>query len=481
MTPDIPVFTPYPHQQEDLAVMGKGCRRAVWVWHRRAGKDLASFLGWMIPEAFRVTGTYFYVFPTYAQGKKIIWDSIDSSGIPILHYIGGYLGLPWKEARHLIQLNETELQITLPAVQGGSQGSIIQLIGTDNMDRVVGTNPRGLIFSEYALQKPQVWYYMSPILEANGGWAMFVYTPRGRNHGYKLFSDAKKLPGWHVSRRTIQDTCKHDGSPIITMDQIDKLRAEGHDEDILQQEYFVSFAGAQAGSFYSTQMNVARAEGRIRPNLYDPNLPVDTFWDIGQSDSTVIGFRQTAYGERRWIDCYVNNKQGLDHYASYLSERARERHYRYRHHYFPHDMKVKEFTTGEARIEAARRLGIRPCSTIPKRPLFEGIDAVRRAMPKYWFDSRYCAELVEQLPLYHKKWDKEGKVFSDQPDHDESSHFADMVRGEAIIGDRYFRDEVELPKAATIDFDPFTYSTKIVKREGQLRHGKDLSGFDPFS
>ena len=467
----IPIYKPYPHQLDLLSALGQGCKRAVAVWHRRAGKDLTAFLGWMVPEACRVTGTYFYIFPTYSQGKKIIWDSIDSQETPILHYVPGFLGMDWKAAQDVMSFNETELQIKFPALRGGSTGSIIQIIGTDNLDRVVGTNPRGVIFSEYALQKPQVWSYLRPILEANGGWAVFVYTPRGDNHAYKLYREASKSPNWYVSLKTILDTKKHDGSPIITLDQVERMREEGEDEDIIQQEYFCSFSGAQSGSFYSHLVHKAREQGRVRAGLYDPNLPVDTFWDIGQSDSTVIGFRQTAYGERRWIDCHINKREGLDYYAFVLNEKAREYRYRYRHHYFPHDMNVKEFTTGEARIEAALRLGIRPASTVPKRPLYEGIDAVRRAFPKYWFDSEKCADLVTALTMYHKKWDKEGVVMSDQPAHDENSHYADMVRYEAVIGDRFHREE-ERGQAALASFDPYTYH--------EVHSGWDaLSDFEP--
>ena len=456
----IPKFNPYPYQRDDLAIMGEGKRRAVWVWHRRAGKDMTSFLGWMVPEALRVTATYFYIFPTYAQGKKIIWDGIDNAGVAILDYIGGMLGMTPEQGRKVIQFNETELQITLPPVGGGSQGSIIQLIGTDNMDRVVGTNPKGVILSEYALQKPQVWSYLRPILEANGGWALFVYTPRGLNHAHKLYTEACKSDAWYASKRTILDTTKHDGSPIISLAQIEQMRDEGESEDIIQQEYFCSFSGAQAGAYYSHLVTKALEQGRVRSGLYDPNLPVDTFWDIGSSDQTVIGFRQTAYGERRWINCIANNREGLDYYASILTELARTKGYRYRHHYFPHDMKVVEFSTNESRIAAASRLGIRPCSVVPKRPFYEGVDAVRRAFPKYWFDKDDCADLVTYLTEYHKKWNKEGAVFSDQPDHDTSSHYADMVRYEAITGPRFSNND-QLPSSATVTFDPYSYHEDI--------------------
>jgi len=464
------MFKPYPHQVEFLQAMGSGKKRACNVWHRRAGKDLAAFLGWMVPEAYRKTGTYYYFFPTYAQGKKIIWDAIDSDGIKITHHIPY-----WQKC----QFNETELQITLPPVAGGSNGSIIQLIGTDKLDSIVGTNPVGCIFSEYSLQNPQAWSYIRPILEANGGWGIFVFTPRGNNWGFKLYKEACTSKDWYVSVKTINQTSKHDGSPIITMDQIQNMRAEGEDEDIIQQEYFCSFSGAQSGSYYSSYVVKAQETGRVRPNLYDPNLPVDTFWDIGNGDSTVIGFRQVAYNERRWVDCYAHSRQDLPEFARVLSELSRTRGFRYRHHYFPHDMKVTEFTTNESRIAAARRLGIRPCSIVAKRPLMEGIDAVRRAFPRYWFDADHCADLVNSLTFYHKKWNKEGRVFTDVPDHDEHSHFADMIRYEAIQGGVMTQDEyIVRPHSAITEFDPVSYRAEPTRTRGQW--SMPIIGADPF-
>ena len=464
-------FKPYPHQIELLRAMGSGKKRACCVWHRRAGKDLTAFLGWMVPEAYRKTGTYYYFFPTYAQGKKIIWDAIDNDGIKILHHIPY-----WEQCL----FNETELQITLPSVAGGSNGSIIQIIGTDKLDSIVGTNPVGCIFSEYSLQNPQAWSFIRPILEANGGWAIFVYTPRGNNWGFKLYTEACKSKDWYVSLKSIGQTSKHDGSPIITLDQIANMRAEGEDEDIIQQEYFCSFSGAQSGSYYSSYLVKAHEQGRIRDNLYDPTLPVDTFWDIGNGDSTVIGFRQVAYNERRWINCYAASRTDLPEFARVLSEYSRTFNYRYRHHYFPHDMKVTEFTTNESRIAAARRLGIRPCSIVAKRPFMEGVDAVRRAFSRYWFDATNCADLISSLTFYHKKWNKEGRVYTDIPEHDSHSHYADMVRYEAIQGGVMTQDEYrDMPAAAIVDFDPVSFRPEAATRK-QGRWTTPIIGANPF-
>jgi len=51
-----------------------------------------------------------------------------------------------------------------------------------------------------------VWNYISPILAENGGWAVFVYTPRGRNHAYDLLLTAQKNPKWHVEMLPVSKT-----------------------------------------------------------------------------------------------------------------------------------------------------------------------------------------------------------------------------------------------------------------------------------
>ena len=56
-----------------------GYRRFCLVWHRRAGKDKTAF-NVMVTDAVQNVGSYYYFFPTYSQGKKILWDGIDKDG-----------------------------------------------------------------------------------------------------------------------------------------------------------------------------------------------------------------------------------------------------------------------------------------------------------------------------------------------------------------------------------------------------------------
>src|SRR5262245_40020427 len=65
-------------------------KRAVKVWHRRSGKDKTD-LNFVISRMFPQNpggriGTYFHLFPTYAQGKKVIWDAIDKQGFKVLNH-----------------------------------------------------------------------------------------------------------------------------------------------------------------------------------------------------------------------------------------------------------------------------------------------------------------------------------------------------------------------------------------------------------
>ena len=85
-------------------------------------------------------------------------------------------------------------------------GSQIKLCGSDNIDSILGTNPYGVVFTEFSLHKPEAWDYIRPILADNGGWALFNGTPRVLNHFYQLYKAAEKDPKWFTMHLTRDDT-----------------------------------------------------------------------------------------------------------------------------------------------------------------------------------------------------------------------------------------------------------------------------------
>lgn len=229
-------FNPRPYQLSLLSALDNGVNRAVIVWNRRSGKDKTCF-NYMIKRAFEKVGTYFYFLPSYTQAKKVIWDNIDNDGFKMLEHI----------PKELIKgTNGTELKIEL------INGSIIQLIAADEFGKSgVGTNPQGVVFSEYSITDPNAWKFVSPILAANGGWAIFNFTPRGMNHAYTLLQKAKENDNWFTQVLTVDDT------HVFTAEALEEERGN-HPQDFFEQEYYCKFIEG-AGQFFK-RINENRIE-----------------------------------------------------------------------------------------------------------------------------------------------------------------------------------------------------------------------------
>lgn len=435
------LYQPYEHQLPVWNALRAGYNRFISVWHRRAGKDL-TFWNMMIMSAMRRVGSYYYFFPTYTQGKKIVWDGSDNDGARYIDYIPQQL---------VFSTNETELQITLVhPLDKDKPGSILQIIGADKMNFAVGTNPVGCIFSEYSVMRPSAWELMDPVLAANGGWAAFAYTPRGRNHGFKLFENARKMPDiWFSSLLTINDTRRHDGSPIVPMSYIEQKRREGADEDILQQEYFCSFNGSQQGSYYGTLLNELIAQGRLGDYPYDPSLPVNTAWDIGIGDANAIWFYQEIGDRIRVIDYLEGSNKGLEDWAKELYRKP----YAIREYIAPHDIENREWGSGRARKEMALDFGIR-FKTMPKLLVEDGIQAVRMLLPRCEFNEATTRKGFDALTSYHKEYDEERACFKDKPEHDWASHGADAFRMLALAVKPINRKKRKRFDQAVTAFDP---------------------------
>lgn len=214
-------FTPRPYQLPFLQAMERGTKRAALIWHRRCGKG-KTLINFTAARMCERVGAYYHVFPEYSQGKKIMWDGRDKDGFKFTDHFP-------KEIRS--KVNETELKITL------RNGSIWQIIGADNYDSLVGPNPVGIVFDEWAVSDkyPKAWDYFRPILAENGGWAVFIFTPRGRNHGFELYQNALNNPDWFCQVLTVRDT------QAITQEAIETERRAGMSDDMIQQEFYCSF------------------------------------------------------------------------------------------------------------------------------------------------------------------------------------------------------------------------------------------------
>jgi hypothetical protein len=378
----------------------------------------------MIRTAYLRVGTYYYIFPTYSQGRKILWQGRDRDGFPFMAHIPDSI---------VVKKHEQDMRIVL------DNGSAIQVIGSDNIDSIVGTNPIGCVFSEYSLQDPRAWDYLRPILRENGGWACFDYTPRGKNHGWTLYQMARDNPDWYCEVLTIDDT------GVMAAADIEAERNAGMSEELIQQEFFCSFEGVMFGAYFGKAIKAAEDDGRITDVPYEHGIGVETWWDLGINDSMTIWFTQTvSRNEIRIIDYYENSGEGLAHYAKYLQSLP----YIYSIHHAPHDIEVRELGTGRSRREVAREYGL-DFDVVPNLSLEDGIEAARTFMARCWFDKTKCERGLNALRNYRKEWDDKREVFKLRPVHDWSSHAADAFRYLAVghrISVREREDIVETPR-----------------------------------
>lgn len=365
----------------------------------------------------RNVGNYYYTFPTYSQAKKALWEGRGKDGVRYLDYFPKGLidGKP----------NDTEMKIKY------KNGSLFQLIGVEDADKVVGTNPRGIVFSEFSLQNPKAWEYLRPILAENKGWAIFNYTPRGKNHGYKLYEMAKNNPKWFVSKLTIDDT------HVLTKEDIDEERRSGMTEDMIQQEFYCSFISAIQGSIYWKEVDEAEKNNQFIDVPYDPRLLVHTVWDLGKNDTNCIGFYQSNGITVRKIDYLSGNRKGLPDWIRELKRKP----YNFGNHFAPHDIAVSDYSTtgNKSRLEVAADLGIE-FKIVPNLFIQDGIEAGRRFFKRLYVDKTRCAEWLEAIPQYSREYDEENKIFKDRPLHDWTSHYADEHRYASLIFDQFSND-----------------------------------------
>jgi len=397
--------------------MDNGAKRACLVWHRRAGKDSTS-LNFTAKEMFKRKGNYWHLFPKQTQARKAIWNGINSDGQSILDQV-------FPEAVRA-RTSSQEMMIEL------KNGSTWQLAGSDNYDSLVGANPVGVVFSEWSLCDPNAWAYIRPMLAENGGWAVFIYTPRGKNHGYTLYNMAKKADEWFCQNLTVNDTKRADGSPVISPEAIETERSEGMEEALIQQEFFGSFDAQIPGAYFADQLQQAKDQNRVGRIPIEPSLQVHTAWDLGISDSMSIWFFQAMGKEIRLVDYYESNGKGMEHYIQYLTQWADRNGVIFGQHLAPHDIEVRELTSGRSRKDVARDMGITFRTVQRPRTKIEGIQAIRRMFPRFWIDDERAEQGYACIASYHREWDEKHQRFRDQPVHDWASHGADALQTLAL-------------------------------------------------
>jgi len=200
-----------------------------------------------------------------------------------------------------------------------------------------------------------------------------------------------------------------------------------------------AFTAARDGSFYSRIFNeTCVRKGKVEAGIYDSNLDVEVYLDLGVDDYFVVSFTQYWRGEHRIIDEYWNNGYGLEHYVDVVEGRG----YNIVNYNCPHDMAVRELGSKSSGGLAKSRedilrdylkaIGSRARVTVlAKTGIEAGIEATRRMIPNMRIDPK-CEYIIDCLNNYSKEWDDKLQVWKKTPLHNEFSHGADILRQQAV-------------------------------------------------
>lgn len=190
-----------------------------------------------------------------------------------------------------------------------------------------------------------------------------------------------------------------------------------------------AFAVSTEGAYYSKEMNRVYLQKRINLFPIRDGVKVDTWWDLGMNDYNVIVFTQTVGASIYIVDVYYNHGYKLAHYIEVMKEKG----YSYGKHILPHDVEVRDMSSGKTRKQTLFELGLLNIIVAKKTGVNDGIERVRGLFSRFYFDEVRTKKLYESMSNYRKEWDPRLGVFKSNPRHDENSHFADAIRNGCMM------------------------------------------------
>lgn len=260
----------------------------------------------------------------------------------------------------------------------------------------------------------EIWVTFNPELATDDTYVRWVLHP----------------PPWAV----VVQTSYRDNNWLseVSKQEIELLRQA--DPDAFAHVYEGATRSTVEGAIYKAEIMRAEIDGRICGVVYDANLPVRTFWDLGWSDLVCIWFAQVSGFQIRIIDYLEDRYQDSDHYLQELQKRG----YTYSQDaalpavVWPWDASTKMNRASTEQSIRAKGFTLR---ILDQGSRTGGIDAVRRLFPRFYFDAEKCAAGLSRLRRY--QWGPAPRVKTPggileksihEPLHDINSHPADALR-----------------------------------------------------
>lgn len=184
-----------------------------------------------------------------------------------------------------------------------------------------------------------------------------------------------------------------------------------------------AFEAAIHGTYFTPEFRVIRKEGRITKVPYTEVALVDTWWDLGVDDYTVIWFTQDVGRQLHVINFLFHSGEGFMYYYDELVKLKEKKGYRYGRHVAPWDVVQRDRFRAESYLTSAREVGF-SFDVAPYLSILSGIQACRRLLRISWFDEELTTQGTDFLEAYRKQWNETTASYRDQELHDINSHAA---------------------------------------------------------
>lgn len=218
---------------KQLEVFNDNHRFKVVAAGRRFGKSRLAAWVLLIKGLQSQEKDVFYVAPTFQQAKDIMWAML-------------------KELGHEVITSVHENTGVLTLINGRK----IYLKGSDRPDTMRGVGLAYCVIDEYADMKPFVWeQILRPALADVKGGAMFIGTPKGRNHFFDLYvlGDSGKNEEWASFHFVSYD------NPFLDPKEIEAAR-ETMSSFAFRQEFLASFEAAASEIFKEEWIKIEENE-----------------------------------------------------------------------------------------------------------------------------------------------------------------------------------------------------------------------------
>jgi phage terminase large subunit len=376
------------------------------IWGGRGGAKSHFFAGLMVEEAiarpgFRAVCIREVQKSLAGSSRQLIADKIQSLGVG-----------------HLFDVRRDEI--------GTPGGGLISFVGMQNHTAESVKSLEGMnvawVEEAQALGERSL-SLLDPTIRAEGSELWFSWNPTRKSDAVDKFLRQLKPDNAIVVKSNWRDNPWFTGPLHAVREKDLKLYPDRYDH-IWEGDYARAFEGA----YFAAVLQKAKSDGRIGRVAADPLLPVRAFFDLGGSgataDAMAIWLVQWVGQEIRVLDYIEGVGQVLAFYVGELRKRGYDEALMV---YLPHDGVNANSITGKRYEDHIREAGFKNVTVIPNQGRGAAsmrIEAVRRIMPKVWFNEATTEAGRDALGYYHERKDEERNVGLG-PEHDWSSHGSD--------------------------------------------------------